>query len=248
MVYEWTGKCRSCQGSGLVSYYTKRGKEVICKCVPCQRIGNFLSHDQKFTICSEYSLLLPIRYSFRTFFFWRYYSNTGSRETQLLNSLSCCDELLCLHDHVHSLELFNLVCMQKMWIWLRHGYHLTMFFASVLTMLLYKFFIANSANQAFLHNFNTWNRSFLNLTWLTKHLLRCLCVLSWMWFALRCFQMLLSPFGYFLYALTYLRNILITGYVQKITARKDITVMEEFDNGKPPWSAILISQWIHTFF
>ncbi|KAF7127028.1 hypothetical protein RHSIM_Rhsim11G0166200 [Rhododendron simsii] len=28
VVYEWTGKCRSCQGSGLVSYYSiiKGGK------------------------------------------------------------------------------------------------------------------------------------------------------------------------------------------------------------------------------
>ncbi|XP_057787524.1 protein disulfide-isomerase SCO2 isoform X2 [Salvia miltiorrhiza] len=39
MVYEWTGKCRSCQGSGLVSYYNKRGKETICKCIPCLGIG-----------------------------------------------------------------------------------------------------------------------------------------------------------------------------------------------------------------
>ncbi|CAN7106511.1 protein disulfide-isomerase SCO2 [Brassica rapa] len=39
VVYEWTGKCRSCQGSGSVSYYKKRGKEVICKCIPCQGIG-----------------------------------------------------------------------------------------------------------------------------------------------------------------------------------------------------------------
>ncbi|KAH6825963.1 protein disulfide isomerase [Perilla frutescens var. hirtella] len=39
MVYEWTGKCRSCQGSGLVSYYSKKGKETICKCIPCQGIG-----------------------------------------------------------------------------------------------------------------------------------------------------------------------------------------------------------------
>ncbi|KAF8410053.1 hypothetical protein HHK36_002573 [Tetracentron sinense] len=39
MVYEWTGKCRSCQGSGFVSYYNKRGKETICKCVPCLGIG-----------------------------------------------------------------------------------------------------------------------------------------------------------------------------------------------------------------
>ncbi|CAL9221438.1 unnamed protein product [Arabidopsis halleri] len=39
VVYEWTGKCRSCQGSGTVSYYKKRGKEVICKCIPCQGIG-----------------------------------------------------------------------------------------------------------------------------------------------------------------------------------------------------------------
>ncbi|OVA10461.1 hypothetical protein BVC80_8983g35 [Macleaya cordata] len=35
VVYEWTGKCRSCQGSGFVSYYNKRGKETICKCIPC---------------------------------------------------------------------------------------------------------------------------------------------------------------------------------------------------------------------
>ncbi|XP_062091395.1 protein disulfide-isomerase SCO2 isoform X2 [Humulus lupulus] len=35
VVYEWTGKCRSCQGSGYVSYYNKRGKEVVCKCIPC---------------------------------------------------------------------------------------------------------------------------------------------------------------------------------------------------------------------
>ncbi|KAL5705757.1 hypothetical protein ACHQM5_024015 [Ranunculus cassubicifolius] len=39
VVYEWTGKCRSCQGSGFVSYYGKRGKETICKCIPCQGIG-----------------------------------------------------------------------------------------------------------------------------------------------------------------------------------------------------------------
>lgn len=39
MVYEWTGKCRSCQGTGLVSYYNKKGKETICKCIPCQGIG-----------------------------------------------------------------------------------------------------------------------------------------------------------------------------------------------------------------
>ncbi|PSS02717.1 Protein disulfide-isomerase [Actinidia chinensis var. chinensis] len=39
VVYEWTGKCRSCQGSGFVSYYNKRGKEVVCKCIPCRGIG-----------------------------------------------------------------------------------------------------------------------------------------------------------------------------------------------------------------
>ncbi|CAL0313551.1 unnamed protein product [Lupinus luteus] len=39
VVYEWTGKCRSCQGSGYVSYYSKRGKETTCKCIPCVGIG-----------------------------------------------------------------------------------------------------------------------------------------------------------------------------------------------------------------
>ncbi|XP_057982253.1 protein disulfide-isomerase SCO2-like [Malania oleifera] len=35
MVYEWTGKCQSCQGSGFVSYYNKKGKKSVCKCIPC---------------------------------------------------------------------------------------------------------------------------------------------------------------------------------------------------------------------
>ncbi|XP_061350987.1 uncharacterized protein LOC133296048 [Gastrolobium bilobum] len=39
VVYEWTGKCRSCQGSGYVSNYNKRGKEITCKCIPCMGIG-----------------------------------------------------------------------------------------------------------------------------------------------------------------------------------------------------------------
>ncbi|KAJ0974967.1 hypothetical protein J5N97_016932 [Dioscorea zingiberensis] len=39
VVYEWTGKCRSCQGTGFVSYYSKKGRETICKCVPCMGIG-----------------------------------------------------------------------------------------------------------------------------------------------------------------------------------------------------------------
>ncbi|KAL2939278.1 Protein disulfide-isomerase SCO2 [Bienertia sinuspersici] len=39
VVYEWTGKCRSCQGAGYVSYYNKRGKETTCKCIPCLGIG-----------------------------------------------------------------------------------------------------------------------------------------------------------------------------------------------------------------
>lgn len=39
VVFEWTGKCRSCQGTGFVSYYNKKGRETICKCIPCQGIG-----------------------------------------------------------------------------------------------------------------------------------------------------------------------------------------------------------------
>eukprot|EP01018_Ginkgo_biloba_P005565 Gb_04334 [translate_table: standard] len=39
VVYEWTGKCRSCQGSGYVSFYTKKGREVTSKCIPCLGIG-----------------------------------------------------------------------------------------------------------------------------------------------------------------------------------------------------------------
>lgn len=39
VVYEWTGKCRSCQGTGFVSYYRKKGRETICKCIPCLGLG-----------------------------------------------------------------------------------------------------------------------------------------------------------------------------------------------------------------
>ncbi|KAM7470664.1 hypothetical protein LguiA_008847 [Lonicera macranthoides] len=53
VVYEWTGKCRSCQGSGLVSYYNKRGKETICKCIPCQGIG----YVQKVTARTDIDLM-----------------------------------------------------------------------------------------------------------------------------------------------------------------------------------------------
>ncbi|XP_074560220.1 protein disulfide-isomerase SCO2-like [Curcuma longa] len=46
VVYEWTGKCRSCQGTGFVSYYNKKGRETICKCVPCLGIGDPLESDR----------------------------------------------------------------------------------------------------------------------------------------------------------------------------------------------------------
>ncbi|ONK67251.1 uncharacterized protein A4U43_C06F18200 [Asparagus officinalis] len=40
VVYEWTGKCRSCQGTGWVSYYSKKGRETVCKCIPCLGLGS----------------------------------------------------------------------------------------------------------------------------------------------------------------------------------------------------------------
>ncbi|KAJ4825813.1 hypothetical protein Tsubulata_039763 [Turnera subulata] len=42
VVYEWTGKCRCCQGSGLVDYYNKKGKKIVRNCAPCLGIGIFL--------------------------------------------------------------------------------------------------------------------------------------------------------------------------------------------------------------
>ncbi|KAK7362642.1 hypothetical protein VNO77_04760 [Canavalia gladiata] len=53
VVYEWTGKCRSCQGSGYASYYNKRGKEVTCKCIPCMGIG----YVQKITARKDIDLM-----------------------------------------------------------------------------------------------------------------------------------------------------------------------------------------------
>ncbi|KAK4340239.1 hypothetical protein RND71_041701 [Anisodus tanguticus] len=56
VVYEWTGKCRSCQGSGLVSYYNKRGKETICKCIPCAGIG----YVQKITLRTDIEVMVDL--------------------------------------------------------------------------------------------------------------------------------------------------------------------------------------------
>ncbi|EPS60537.1 hypothetical protein M569_14266, partial [Genlisea aurea] len=53
MVYEWTGKCRSCQGTGLVSYYNKKGRETICKCIPCLGVG----YVQKITARSDIDVM-----------------------------------------------------------------------------------------------------------------------------------------------------------------------------------------------
>ncbi|KAG0569003.1 hypothetical protein M758_6G054800 [Ceratodon purpureus] len=38
-VYQWTTKCTRCQGTGEVSFFRKRGKEVISKCIACVGIG-----------------------------------------------------------------------------------------------------------------------------------------------------------------------------------------------------------------
>lgn len=38
-VYQWTAKCTRCQGTGEVSFYRKRGREVISKCIACIGIG-----------------------------------------------------------------------------------------------------------------------------------------------------------------------------------------------------------------
>ncbi|XP_022982746.1 protein disulfide-isomerase SCO2 [Cucurbita maxima] len=53
VVYEWTGKCRSCQGSGFVSYYSKRGREITCKCIPCLGVG----YVQKITARKDIELM-----------------------------------------------------------------------------------------------------------------------------------------------------------------------------------------------
>ncbi|KAE8719359.1 Protein disulfide-isomerase SCO2 [Hibiscus syriacus] len=56
VVYEWTGECRSCQGTGLVSYYNKRGKEIICKCIPCLGIG----YVQKITARKDIEVMVDV--------------------------------------------------------------------------------------------------------------------------------------------------------------------------------------------
>lgn len=65
VVYEWTGKCRSCQGTGFVSYYNKKGREIVCKCIPCLGIGKdyFLVYLMLFGfICLMDLILFPMFY------------------------------------------------------------------------------------------------------------------------------------------------------------------------------------------
>lgn len=38
VIYQWTGDCKACQGTGLVSFYRKR-HEVVSKCINCLGIG-----------------------------------------------------------------------------------------------------------------------------------------------------------------------------------------------------------------
>ena len=53
VIYEWTGKCWSCQGTGFVSYYKKWVKETISKCIPCLGIGT--STLLLFPVCNIFS-------------------------------------------------------------------------------------------------------------------------------------------------------------------------------------------------
>lgn len=39
VVYEWTGECKCCQGTGYVDYYNKRGDQMVCKCLACSGVG-----------------------------------------------------------------------------------------------------------------------------------------------------------------------------------------------------------------
>ncbi|KAL6211697.1 hypothetical protein ACLB2K_016920 [Fragaria x ananassa] len=63
VVYEWTGKCRSCQGSGYASYYNKRGKQNVCKCIPCQGIdmSNMRFLDFQYNLSKRKFLRTPTR-------------------------------------------------------------------------------------------------------------------------------------------------------------------------------------------
>ncbi|CAM6091975.1 unnamed protein product [Calypogeia fissa] len=39
VIYQWTGDCKRCQGTGLVSFYRKK-REIISKCINCLGIGS----------------------------------------------------------------------------------------------------------------------------------------------------------------------------------------------------------------
>ncbi|MCO5604974.1 hypothetical protein L7F22_059149 [Adiantum nelumboides] len=42
VLYQWIGKCSRCQGTGEVSFFRKKGREIICKCIPCMGLGKLL--------------------------------------------------------------------------------------------------------------------------------------------------------------------------------------------------------------
>ncbi|CAI5490015.1 unnamed protein product [Closterium sp. Naga37s-1] len=46
VVYQWTGKCTRCSGTGYVSFRRKRGKDYTGTCITCSGIG----YVQRFTV------------------------------------------------------------------------------------------------------------------------------------------------------------------------------------------------------
>ncbi|KAI5080363.1 hypothetical protein GOP47_0005842 [Adiantum capillus-veneris] len=39
VIYQWTGECSRCQGTGDVNYHNREGREVIWKCITCLGLG-----------------------------------------------------------------------------------------------------------------------------------------------------------------------------------------------------------------
>ncbi|KAH7279855.1 hypothetical protein KP509_37G040700 [Ceratopteris richardii] len=56
VLYQWVGKCSRCQGTGEVSYFPKKGREIICKCIPCMGLGHVQLKDSLHYSYDEHNL------------------------------------------------------------------------------------------------------------------------------------------------------------------------------------------------
>ncbi|KAH7301945.1 hypothetical protein KP509_23G049400 [Ceratopteris richardii] len=51
VIYQWTGECSRCQGTGKVIFYKEKDREVVCECINCIGLGLNLPECKSGPVC-----------------------------------------------------------------------------------------------------------------------------------------------------------------------------------------------------